>query len=358
MANEMDSLLAQRWQNPAAMRNDLQAAIMARHGGGEVPAHLMSLSPSSVHIDRALTNLLAAYENREMIADVVLPVVTVANRSDKIFEYPVATMQQISDASIAGNRGRPGEIKYAVESSLSYAVQDYGLMDFVSSDEQANADVPLAPRRDAQNFVMNFLSLGREYRVAAKVFGAANYGTNTEALAGADRWDLTTSDPVQKLVDAIESCFMRPTHLTLGAQVWTKLQNHPKFLQYILSRASTQSGASPLAVNEALVAERLGLEKVVVGRAKYVTSREGAAALTTGYVWGKSAALTRVEATPSPRNTACFGYTFRFGTLQTYSIPDLVAGVRGGDWIKISHSDAEKVIAGANAGYLFTTCVS
>jgi len=356
--SESHELLAQRWQNPAALQQDLQALILSRRGIGEVPAHLMSLSPSTVHIDRALTNLLVMYRNREYIADEVLPVVTVANRSDKIFQYPVATMQQIADASIAGNRGRPGEIKYSLSSSDSYAVQDYGLMDFVSFDEEANADVPLNPRRDAQNFVMNFLMLGREYRVATQVFGSGNYGTNTEALGGADRWDQSSSDPVQKITDAIEACFMRPTHLVLGAQVWTKLQNHPKFLQYILSRASTKSGATPLAVTPELVAERFDLEKVIIGRAKYVTSREGAASLTTGYLWGKSAALIRVEQTPSPRNTACFGYTFRFGSLQTYAIQDLVAGVRGGTWIKISHSDSEKVIAGSNAGYLFTTVVS
>lgn len=338
--------------------NELQAAIFAARGMGASDAsHLMSLSPSAVHIDRALTNCAISYRNREYIADQCMPVVTVANRSDKIFEFPVETMQQLADVSIAGNRGMPGEVKYSLNSSKNYSVSDYALMDFVSNDEIANADAPLQPKVEAVEIVTNFLMLARESRVASAVFGAGNYGANTAALAGADRWDTSTSDPVQAIEDAIESCFVRPTHLVLGGQVWPKLRNHPKFLQYILSRASTASGDVPLRVSEQLIADAFGLEGCIVGRAKSVTSVEGQS-VTTGYLWGKSAALIRVEKSPSARKTQCFGYTFRFGSFETREIVDNVRGVRGGVFEKVSHSDAETIIGGANAGYLFTSVIS
>ena len=338
--------------------NELQAAIFAARGMGASDAsHLMSLSPSAVHIDRALTNCAISYRNREYIADQCMPVVTVANRSDKIFEFPVETMQQLADVSIAGNRGMPGEVKYGLNSSKNYSVSDYALMDFVSNDEIANADAPLQPKVEAVEIVTNFLMLARESRVASAVFGAGNYGANTAALAGASRWDTSTSDPVQAIEDAIESCFVRPTHLVLGGQVWPKLRNHPKFLQYILSRASTASGDVPLRVSEQLIADAFGLEGCIVGRAKSVTSVEGQS-VTTGYLWGKSAALIRVEKSPSARKTQCFGYTFRFGNFETREIVDNVRGVRGGVFEKVSHSDAETILGGANAGYLFTSVIS
>lgn len=338
--------------------NELQAAIFAARGMGASDAsHLMSLSPSAVHIDRALTNCAISYRNREYIADQCMPVVTVASRSDKIFEFPVETMQQLADVSIAGNRGMPGEVKYSLNSSKNYSVSDYALMDFVSNDEIANADAPLQPKVEAVEIVTNFLMLARESRVASAVFGAGNYGANTAALAGAARWDTSTSDPVQAIEDAIESCFVRPTHLVLGGQVWPKLRNHPKFLQYILSRASTASGDVPLRVSEQLIADAFGLEGCIVGRAKSVTSVEGQS-VTTGYLWGKSAALIRVEKSPSARKTQCFGYTFRFGSFETREIVDNVRGVRGGVFEKVSHSDAETIIGGANAGYLFTSVIS
>ena len=338
--------------------NELQAAIFAARGMGASDAsHLMSLSPSAVHIDRALTNCAISYRNREYIADQCMPVVTVANRSYKIFEFPVETMLQLADVSIAGNRGMPGEVKYSLNSSKNYSVSDYALMDFVSNDEIANADAPLQPKVEAVEIVTNFLMLARESRVASAVFGAGNYGANTAALAGAGRWDTSTSDPVQAIEDAIESCFVRPTHLVLGGQVWPKLRNHPKFLQYILSRASTASGDVPLRVSEQLIADAFGLEGCIVGRAKSVTSVEGQS-VTTGYLWGKSAALIRVEKSPSARKTQCFGYTFRFGSFETREIVDNVRGVRGGVFEKVSHSDAETIIGGANAGYLFTSVIS
>ena len=65
-----------------------------------------------------------------------------------------------------------------------------------------------------------------------------------------------------------------------------------------------------------------------------------------------------MEKSPSARKTQCFGYTFRFGSFETREIVDNVRGVRGGVFEKVSHSDAETIIGGANAGYLFTSVIS
>ena len=167
----------------------------------------------------------------------------------------------------------------------------------------------------------------------------------------------STSDPIQDIETAIESCFVRPNTMVIGAQAWIKLRQNPKVLQYILSRASTTAGDVPLRVNEALFAEAFGLDDVVIGRARYNSAAEGATA-TSSYLWGKSCALIRVEKTPSPRATRTFGYTFRFGAIETREIVDNLRGVRGGVFIKTSHSDSEFVIGGGDTGYLYTTCVS
>lgn len=63
---------------------------------------------------------------------------------------------------------------------------------------------------------------------------------------------------------------------------------------------------------------------------------------------------------PNPRGTNTFGATFRFGgrSFQNQVIPELIAGVRGGVWVKVTHSDGEQVIGGLNSGYLWTTAIS
>ena len=126
------------------------------------------------------------------------------------------------------------------------------------------------------------------------------------------------------------------------------------------AREATPDNAIALAAKpnlEALFAEAFGLEDVVIGRARYNSAAEGATA-TSSYLWGKSAALIRVEKTPSPRATRTFGYTFRFGAIETREIVDNLRGVRGGVFIKTSHSDSEFVIGGGDTGFLYTTVVS
>lgn len=153
--------------------------------------------------------------------------------------------------------------------------------------------------------------------------------------------------------------FSTPNTLVLGGQVWPKLRTNPSVLKYILGRAGAADiGAVPLTVQLELMAALLELDRVVVGRAKYVTSQE--AGSTSSYIWGKSAALIRVEQNPNPKMTQTFGYTFRFGSKQYRNevIPDRMPGTQGGEYLKLTHSDDEVVVGGATTGYFWDTVVS
>jgi hypothetical protein len=100
---------------------------------------------------------------------------------------------------------------------------------------------------------------------------------------------------------------------------------------------------------------------VYVGKTIINLPREGATPSYTR-LWGKSCALIAVQQTPNTRATQTFGYTFRFTggqpEMAVQSWFDQAPGTRGGTWIKVTHSDAEVVVGGANAGYLLTTVVS
>ena len=335
-----------------------QAALFSavEHGGRP---HLMGLAPGDVHIPTGLTNQFVMYANRECIADQVLPVVDVKKKSDKIWETGVTTLQSIANTQLAGSRARPNEVPYAVDANLAYTCQDQGLIDFIDNETIANADTPLEPRVLSGIVLKSFLDLAREYRVAQVVFGTSNYGNSTAALSGANRWDQASSDPVAEILAQKESVFATPNVLVLGGQVWPKLRTNPKVLQYILGRASASSiGAVPLSVQLELFAALCEVDRVVVGRAKYVTSQE--AGSTTDYVWGKKAALIRVEPNPNPRMTQCFGYTYRFGgkTYRNEVIADRMPGLMGGEYLKMTHSDAEQVIGGGTTGYCWDTVIS
>jgi len=337
----------------------LQAETLAARGGG---VHAMSIGPQDVHIDTALSNLAVAYRPNEgkYIADVVMPVVKVTNRSDKYFKFAPSTFLDLSRVNIASQMGRPAQVSWNV-SQDSYAVLDFGLVDFVPVDVDASADAPLRPLMDATEILTERLMIAREYRVAATVNDSANYGSNVLDLAGGQQWDNPGSDPVKQIETAIRTPVVTPNALVLGYSAWASLKRHPAIERYIISRAATSVGATPLTVTPELFAQAFELDKVIVGKAKYGSGNPGAAFAQT-YLWGTGAALLRIEPQPAMQRTEAFGYTFRYapngGSFETRTWFDMSIGVRGGTWVKVTHSDIEKPVAGQYAGYLFQNTVS
>lgn len=343
--------------NPELILASFQKDLAAKFGR-DIPAHLMSLSPASVHIDRALTNLAVAYANREYVADKFSPIVRVEKKSDTYFEWNVNNMLQVANTTISGQRGRPGEVAYSLSSANNFSVTDRGLMDFVATDEEENADPPLAIRQTATEIVTNFLLLARELRIATVASTSGNYGSSTTPLAGARQWNnYGTSTPVTDILTARRTPLLRPNTMFMDEITMDVLRAHPQMLQFITGRAQAGGASTSLMIDEKTIASMFRIDEVVVAAAKYVSTAEGLA-VTQSYVWPKMCALTRVQSQPDRRRTENFHYSFRYGTMQTQAIPDLINGVRGGTWIKVTHSDAEKLIAGGNAGYLIETPIA
>jgi hypothetical protein len=283
----------------------------------------------------------------------------VPKKSDKIWEMPVATLQQVSNAQLTSSRSRPNDVgAYTVDANLSYSCRDYGLVDFVDNQTLANADAPLNPRLISATVVKSFLDLSREVRVAAKAFDSAYYGSNHATLTGTSRWDTSTSDPVAAILAAKEQVFATPNVFVMGGEVWPKLRTQSKVLQYAMSRAGTQLGPTPTQMDLAFFAALIGVDRVIVGRAKVINGQEPSS--SPSYIWGKSAALLRVEPNPNPRMTQTWGYTFRMGSTayRNEVIVDRLPGVQGGEYLKLTHSDDEVPIGQGTTGYLFETVIS
>lgn len=340
-----------------AAQRELLAPFASNPRIAQAAAHLMGLDVSSIHVDRPLSNMIVEYQNRDYIGDLVMPVVTVAKRSDKYFQFGPAELLSVEQTDVSSQRGMPHEISSQVAADGSYSVTDDALVYWVGADELTNADAPLQPMAVGNRKLYNALALAQESRIATVVFDSGNYGANTAALTGGSKWDQSTSDPVQAIDDAIEACLVRPTHLVLGGQVWPKIRNHPKFKELILSRAGSSVGVSDFRVVPKMLAEAFDLEGVYIGRAKKATQVEGQT-FASDYLWGKNAALVRIEPQPSIQMTATFGYQFQFGSWETRQIPDFLHGVRGGTFLKQSFSRSNKVIGAPYTSYLFTGVVS
>jgi hypothetical protein len=233
----------------------LAQAARAQRLSGEARRRIeLGLGVGNVHIDRALTNLAVMYRNREFIADLAMPVVTVAKKSDKFFKFKPETMFNVAAVDMVGAESKPGRPAIALDTPGTYSCIDRGLTDFISTDEEINADAPLSPRMDVTEILTNYLLLARELRVATVVFNSANYGANHQALSGTAQWDQSTSDPVANIDSALRAPLVRPNTMVIGEEAYDALRSNPKLLQYVLSRAGTRSGPVPMRPDEQMIA--------------------------------------------------------------------------------------------------------
>jgi hypothetical protein len=315
-----------------------------------------SLGPSS-HVNRPLTNLAVEYENAEYVADQVMPVIPEDKPSNTYFKFKPETMFSVADTELSSNEAVPGRVNYGLDTVGTFTTKSRGLMDFVSVEDQERADDPLEPMATSVEITKNFLLLAREIRVATATFLNTNYSSNHTSLAGADRWDQTTSDPVQQFLTYLKTPLVRPNAAVFGVEGWDYFRTHPKVIQYIIARASTSLGPTPLMVDQETVARAFRLEKVIVGESKYNTAKEGQTP-SYSYVWGKSCALIRIEPQPNRKRTQTFGYTFRWGTFEVRSVFWELPGRMGGTYNKVTHADDENIVGGGNVGYLLETVIS
>ena len=146
-----------------------QQNLNAKRGRDMARSIELGLGVGSVHIDRALTNVAVQYQNNEFIADSVMPVIRVAKKSDKYFKFKPETMFNVAAVDVVGAESMPGRPAAGLDTPGTFSCTDRALMDFISIDEELNADVPLQPRIDVTEILTNYLGLAREVRTGVLV---------------------------------------------------------------------------------------------------------------------------------------------------------------------------------------------
>lgn len=355
------------------------SASLAQMGGNAAairsgnPATAMSLDPASVHANSPLPNVSIQYQNREMVADEVMPVFNVQKRSDLYWKYDPSQNFNLAAVDVGDQLGQPSQASPSY-TTATYTCTDRVIRDYVPQAVLDNADSPLAPLVDSTENLNAILRLARENRVAAQVFNAANYGSNALALTGGARWDTSTGTPVTNIMDAIAAMTMAPTVALIGDQAFMKFINNPEVKGFFTSRAGSALGATPFFMDSETLGRAFSLKKFLVGRAKYNSANDGqAASILSNWIWGKGLSLLHIPATLGVRVSA-FGMTFRWvgarplngpngsissGPFITRSWYEQNLGPWGAHAIQVAHTDAEVIIETAGAtGYYYSTVVS
>jgi hypothetical protein len=306
----------------------------------------------SLHQDQVLTNISIAYGNHEFIGTRLMPVVSVPQISGSWYTYDKRNGLSGPDDAL-GARSKANEITNAVTLS-TYACKGYGLVDFIAELDLQILDEPLGDLADLVQGVNAVMDLKEEQRIATIMTTAANFPGQTAALAGADRWDTTTSDPIADIETAIDAIWPGTGNTKkvayMGVPVWRALQSHPAVLDRF---KNVTGGTVSRAQFMSLFPE---IDEFLVGRAKNDTANEAQSAVYAD-IWGKQFGIAAVATSPSRRSLA-FGFTLRFkGARTTHQWFDPSLGTRGGYYVKVGVEEDHKIVA-SDSGYLYTTVVS
>lgn len=236
----------------------------------------------SGYATKGASNKAAGY-----VADVLAPVVPVANQSDGYVVFGDEDLRL--DNSHYKGGAQVNRVSFT-ESDDSYRCQEFALESPIPWSKMKNADAAIRLEQRHAAGLGAKLRLRREAAVATLLTGATF--TNTAALAAADRWNVDTSNPVKKVREAIAIIRglsgLEPNTLAIGAEIWDGLSLHPD----ITSRVAGLVAGTPATKEQAAAA--LGVDRVLVSSAVRNTALEGQTA-SYSPVWGKTACVCYVD---------------------------------------------------------------
>ena len=304
-------------------------------------------TPSSVHVNAALTNVAIKYKNMAYVAERIFPVVNVVKESDVYYVFRKEGLVTEDALRAAGAEAR--EIEWDVDQA-TYTAQEYALRHLVTDRVMNNADTAIRPKITATQKLTDKLLLGWERRLALLVQNQANLVSGSAATP-AIKWD-GTSPTIESNIDTAKNtvriaCGTEPTSIVIPYAVMLAIKRDTTVRDLI--RYTVPNGE--LLRNGDLPPVIWNLETIIAGTVRN-SANEGATA-TLVDVWTDNVLVFYKEATPS-LDALSLGYTFRVNQFTTKSYRE---EKRGGDMVEVSHIQTERVVAN-DAGYLITDVLS
>jgi len=271
---------------------------------------------NDMHVNALLTQMSIGYVNEIYIAEQIFPQVLVVKRSDIIPKYDKSYWFRDEVQELAPMQPAPVS-GYEVDTSETYFCKEYGLAHPLADQMLSNTDDPFDPNRDGMEWLMDKMSMAKERYFVSNFWKTSVWGADKAGGSDFTKWDTYgTSTPVVNLRDwkrSIRHLIARnPTTLVLGDHTFDVLSDHPVILDRVKYGASQQN---PAVVTTNLIAQLLGLSKVLVGTSIYTASVEGTAEASVTYTanWGDHGLLLYQPNAPSLFRPAA-GYNFLWKT--------------------------------------------
>lgn len=297
-------------------------------------------------IDPVLSGIAQGYRHAQRVGEVLFPRIDVTQRGGNVIEF--------GRESFFNYKARRAPGADALNIQFGYEGKPYSLV-------QYSLDVPVA-REHAEEAVtvpgidlgkravttaMDTLTLTLEIEQAELASNPASYGaSNRLLLAGGDRWDQDTSDPMGDIEAAKDqvrtTCGVEPNRMVIGSKGFKALKHHPK----ITERFKYTTAES---ITAKMLAGLFDLDELAVGKATYVDDTAPDAPFHEA--WGNIAALAYVPSQDAALEQPSFGYTY---TLKGHPFVE-PARWEGGkrSWVYGVTYERKPVLTGIASGFLF-----
>src|SRR5574341_1502623 len=287
------------------------------------------------------------YTQPDLIADLAIPT---SPTTVQLVKYPTFRRRdayRITDAEMAPD-GEPNQRKF-VKTTSEVNVRPYGLFDRFPIADQDDDSVIGDQEIETVEDLSGDLLLNREKRVADLLFTAASYGAANKITLGT-AWTSSASTPVADVQTGIRACLVKPNKMICGKLAFDALARHPDIISGLRGIGGSTNG---LATGEE-IARYFGLEKVLVGEARYDSANPGATE-SLSYIWTSTqVVIARIPDEPR-RNDVMLARTYRYrpqGTsgVNVYQELELKRGTRGTVYTKVSYDEISVLVA-ADVGY-------
>lgn len=265
------------------------------------------VNKSNTFVSPLLTNITLAYRNEEYIAEKILPVVPVVKDTAQIATYGMDNLR--IEESLRAQGSGANEVNHSVTLGDHYVLKDHALKEFVSKEEEDNADKPITPRIDATENLTDRMQVIKEKELADAM---ANTGVVTQnvTLSGTDQWsDFTNSDPFDDIKTGMEAVRtgsgMMPNTFVMSYAVMMTLMIHPD----VIARLVNVTVVTSAMVIQALQLAFPNIKNVWVGSAQYNSGVEGGTDALAD-IWGKHFWVGYVSDKPRLKSRS-FGFTYQ-----------------------------------------------
>ncbi len=304
-------------------------------------------------VDKLLTGVASGYVPKKYLSEMILPVVTSKETTGKLGKYGTSHLRILN--TVKGGKGKFRQVDSIVRDTTGFEIEGHGLSDLVTKEDYRNVIDPFKAEEDVVLALQTLLWLEKEKALADQLGNTAVLTQNV-TLAGNQQYnDYLNSDPIADFSTAraavYDGCGEVPNAMILSWDVWNKLRFHPQILDNLGFKENRPGG-----LKEQELAAAAGVEKVMIGEAKYESAQEGQTS-SLASVWGKNIVFAVIPERPQVMQVS-LGYTVRHeGEAPRKVYKEAKFNPPGATEILVEDS-YDQLFSNVNAAYLIKSAIA